>query len=57
VIRVEESDRKFFFAFTESDNGIDGFRLWEYPVVFRENEVPDTNVNDMRLELLEDGWI
>jgi 4-O-beta-D-mannosyl-D-glucose phosphorylase len=46
-----------FFAVTESDNGIDGFRCWEYSVVFRENEVPDNKVYTMRLAKHEDGWI
>jgi 4-O-beta-D-mannosyl-D-glucose phosphorylase len=57
VARVEGSDRKSFFAVAESDNGIDHFRFWEYPVVMPETEVPDTNVYDMRLVEHEDGWI
>jgi 4-O-beta-D-mannosyl-D-glucose phosphorylase len=57
VARVEGTDRKSFFAVAESDNGIDDFRFWDYPVVLPETEEPDTNVYDMRLTRHEDGWI
>jgi 4-O-beta-D-mannosyl-D-glucose phosphorylase len=57
MARVEGADRKSFFAVAESDNGIDNFRFWDYPVVMPETEVPDTNVYDMRLIAHEDGWI
>lgn len=57
VARVEGSDRKSFFAIAESDNGIDNFRFWEYPIVLPQTEEPDTNVYDMRLTKHEDGWI
>ncbi|MDR9852131.1 glycosidase [Paenibacillus sp. VCA1] len=57
VARVEGVDRKSFFAVAESDNGIDGFRFWDHPVVMPETDVPDTNVYDMRLVQHEDGWI
>ncbi len=57
VARVEGYDRKSFFAVAESDNGIDNFRFWDYPVVLPETEEPDTNVYDMRLTRHEDGWI
>ena len=57
VARVEGTDRKSFFAVAESPNGVDNFRFWEYPIVMPENEVPDTNVYDMRLTQHEDGWI
>jgi 4-O-beta-D-mannosyl-D-glucose phosphorylase len=57
MARVEGADRKSFFAVAESDNGIDGFRFWDYPVVMPETEDPDTNVYDMRLVKHEDGWI
>ena len=57
VARVEATDRKSFFAIAESDNGIDNFRFWDYPVVMPETENPDTNVYDMRLVQHEDGWI
>lgn len=57
VARVEGIDRKSFFAVAESDNGVDNFRFWEYPVYMPETEVPDTNVYDMRLTQHEDGWI
>ena len=57
AVRVEGADRKSFFAIAESENGIDGFRFWDYPVLMPETDVPDTNVYDMRLVRHEDGWI
>lgn len=57
VCRVEGNDRKSFFAVAESENGVDGFRFWDTPVVMPETEVPDTNTYDMRLVRHEDGWI
>ncbi len=57
MCRVEGSDRKSFFAVAESENGMDHFRFWDYPVVMPETEDPDTNVYDMRLTQHEDGWI
>ncbi|QIL90185.1 glycosidase [Microbulbifer sp. SH-1] len=57
AVRVEGVDRKSFFAIAESDNGVDGFRFWEKPVVMPETENPDTNVYDMRLTQHQDGWI
>lgn len=57
VARVEGADRKSFFAVAESDNGVDGFKFWEYPIVFDAYENADTNVYDLRLVRHEDGWI
>ncbi len=57
VPRVEGIDRKSFFAVAESDNGIDGFRFWEKPIIMPETNDPDTNVYDMRLVEHEDGWV
>ena len=57
AVRVEGVDRKSFFAIAESENGIDGFRFRDYPVLMPETQVPDTNVYDMRLVKHEDGWI
>ena len=57
VARVEGSDRKSFFAVAESDNGIDNFRFWDYPVVLPDTCPEETNVYDMRLTRHEDGWI
>lgn len=57
VARVEGVDRKSFFAVAESDNGIDGFRFREYPVLLPQAENEDTNVYDMRVVQHEDGWI
>ncbi|MEP6682272.1 MAG: glycosidase, partial [Parafilimonas sp.] len=55
--RVEGNDRKSFFAIAESDNGIDNFKFWDYPVIIPETEKPDTNIYDMRLVQHDDGWI
>lgn len=57
VARVEGVDRKSFFAIAESDNGIDNFQFWEYPVNIPDTEPDETNVYDMRLTAHEDGWI
>ena len=57
VARVEGADRKSFFAVAESENGIDGFQFWDYPVNLQQTESPDTNVYDIRLVQHEDGWI
>jgi 4-O-beta-D-mannosyl-D-glucose phosphorylase len=57
VARVEGLDRKSFFAIVESENGIDNFIFWNYPVVLPQTEIPDTNVYDMRIVQHEDGWI
>ncbi|WEK37464.1 MAG: glycosidase [Candidatus Pseudobacter hemicellulosilyticus] len=57
VARVEGIDRKSFFCVAESENGIDNFRFWDYPVNLPETAVPDTNVYDMRLVQHQDGWI
>jgi len=57
AVRVEGVDRKSFFAIAESQNGIDNFRFWDYPVTMPETDRPDTNVYDMRLTAHQDGWI
>jgi 4-O-beta-D-mannosyl-D-glucose phosphorylase len=57
VARVEGLNRKSFFAMAESDNGIDNFRFWDYPVVLPPSGEPEVNVYDMRLVQHEDGWI
>ncbi|MGO4371920.1 glycosidase [Paenibacillus sp. MCAF20] len=57
VARVEGNDRKSFFAIAESDNGVDGFRFWDHPILLPETSNPDVNVYDMRLVQHEDGWI
>ncbi len=57
VARVEGNDRKSFFAVAESDNGIDNFRFWDYPVLLPDTCPEETNVYDMRLTRHEDGWI
>jgi 4-O-beta-D-mannosyl-D-glucose phosphorylase len=57
VTRVEGIDRKSFFAVAESDNGIDNFKFWDYPLLMPETNEPDTNIYDIRLIKHEDGWI
>src|SRR6185436_14193516 len=47
IARVEGVDRKSFFAVAESNNGIDGFRFWDYPVLMPQTETEDTNIYDM----------
>lgn len=57
VVRVEGNDRKSFFAVAESENGIDNFMFWDYPVQMPETLDPDTNVYDMRLVEHQDGYV
>ena len=57
VPRVEGADRKSFFAVAESDNGIDNFKFWDYPISLPSSNEPETNIYDMRLVQHEDGWI
>lgn len=57
MARVEGVDRKSFFAIAESENGIDNFTFWDYPVAMPETDEPDTNIYDIRLVEHEDGWI
>ncbi|MBE5889443.1 MAG: glycosidase [Lachnospiraceae bacterium] len=57
VARVEGNDRKSFFAVAESENGIDGFRFWDYPILLEDICKEETNVYDMRLTQHEDGYI
>lgn len=57
VARVEGNDRKSFFAVAQSDNGIDGFEFWEYPILLDDVYPNETNVYDMRLTKHEDGYI
>ncbi len=57
VARVEGNDRKSFFAVAESDNGVDGFRFWDYPILLEDVCPEETNVYDMRLTKHEDGYI
>ena len=57
VARIEGNDRKSFFGVAESDNGIDNFRFWDYPILLDDTCKKETNVYDMRLTQHEDGWI
>lgn len=57
IARIEGNDRKSFFGVAESDNGIDGFHFWDYPVELPDTCPEETNVYDMRLTQHEDGYI
>lgn len=57
VARIEGNDRKSFFGVAESDNGVDGFEFWEYPILLPDTCPEETNVYDMRLTKHEDGYI
>ncbi len=57
VARIEGNDRKSFFGIAESDNGIDGFKFWDYPILLDDVCPEETNVYDMRLTQHEDGYI
>jgi 4-O-beta-D-mannosyl-D-glucose phosphorylase len=57
MARVEAADRKSFFAIAESNNGVDDFRFWDYPINIPETNIPDTNIYDIRLVQHEDGWV
>ena len=57
VARIEGNDRKSFFGVAESDNGVDGFKFWDYPILLDDTCPEETNVYDMRLTKHEDGWI
>lgn len=57
VARIEGNDRKSFFGVAESDNGVDGFKFWDYPILLPDTCPDETNVYDMRLTAHEDGYI
>lgn len=57
VARIEGNDRKSFFGVAESDNGVDGFEFWDYPILLPDTCPEETNVYDMRLTQHEDGYI
>ena len=57
VARIEGNDRKSFFGVAESENGIDGFKFWDYPILLEDTCKEETNVYDMRLTKHEDGYI
>lgn len=57
VARIEGNDRKSFFGVAESDNGVDGFKFWDYPILLPDTCPEETNVYDMRLTKHEDGYI
>lgn len=57
VARIEGNDRKSFFGVAESDNVIDGFKFWDYPILLDDVCPNETNVYDMRLTQHEDGYI
>lgn len=57
VARIEGNDRKSFFGVAESDNGVDGFRFWDKPILLDDTCPEEINVYDMRLTKHEDGYI
>jgi 4-O-beta-D-mannosyl-D-glucose phosphorylase len=57
MVRVEGNDRKSFFAFAQSTNGLDTFEFWDKPFLLPQNKNPDINAYDMRLVQHEDGFI
>ncbi|MFT4143546.1 MAG: glycosidase [Mobilitalea sp.] len=57
IARIEGNDRKSFFGIAESDNGVDNFRFWDYPILLPDTCKEETNVYDMRLTKHEDGYI
>ncbi len=57
MARVEAVNRKSFFGIAESENGIDNFKFWDYPVLIPETDNPDTNIYDIRLVQHEDGYV
>ena len=57
VVRVEGSDRKSYFAFADSPDGINKFKFWEKPFLLPQLNDPDINVYDMRLIAHEDGFV
>ena len=57
VARIEGDDRKSFFGVAESDDGVSGFRFWDYPILLPDTCPEETNVYDMRLTKHEDGYI
>lgn len=57
VARIEGNDRKSFFGVARSNNGVDGFRFLDYPILFKDTYPEETNVYDMRLTQHEDGYI
>lgn len=57
MVRVEGNDRKSFFAFAQSTNGLDTFEFWDKPFLLPQNKNPDINAYDMRLVRHEDGFI
>lgn len=57
IARIEGNDRKSFFGVAESEDGISGFRFWDYPILLDDVCPKETNVYDMRLTKHEDGYI
>ena len=57
IARIEGNDRKSFFGVAESNDGVSGFRFWDYPILLDDVCPEETNVYDMRLTKHEDGYI
>ncbi|WP_018883929.1 glycoside hydrolase family 130 protein [Paenibacillus massiliensis] len=57
VVRTEGLDRKSIFSLAVSDNGVDGFRFMDAPLIWDDIDPEETNMYDMRLVQHADGWI
>lgn len=57
VVRVEGGDRKSYFAFADSPDGIGKFKFLDKPLLLPQLNDPDINVYDMRLISNEDGFV
>lgn len=49
VVRLEGGDRKSYFAFADSPDGISKFKFLDKPLLLPQLNYPDINVYDMRL--------
>ena len=57
IARVEGADRKSFFAIAQSEKGTEGFRFWNYPILFEDRYPEESDIYGMRLTKHEDGYI
>lgn len=57
AVRIEGTNRKSYFAFAESRQGLSHFKFWDKPLYLPQLNEGDTNVYDMRLVAHEDGYI
>lgn len=57
IARLEGADGKSYFSIAESNNGVDNFELWDYPITIPETDADDISIYDMRIVQHEDNWI